>query len=396
MTLWDKGDDLDREVSAFTVGDDPVLDRELLPYDCRASVVHVRVLERAGVLASDEAAALCAALEELEAEAERGELTIRPEDEDGHTTIERRLTERLGDTGKKVHTARSRNDQVAVALRLYMKDGLDAVERAVERLAADLETRIGADGAIPMPGYTHLRRAMPSSIGMWLGAFAAALRDDTRLLAATRETLDQNPLGSGAGYGIPVFELDRAWAARSLGFARVQENPLYVQNSRGKFEASALAALVPIMADLHKLACDMILFGTDEFGFVRLPVALCTGSSIMPQKQNPDVLEIVRAAYHEVVAAESLIRGQAAGLGSGYHRDFQRTKRPLIEGFRVTRASLGVMRQVVVGVEIDAAACKRAMTPEIFATEKAYERVRSGTPFRDAYRQVADELRRNR
>ena len=271
MKLWDKGYDLNKEIEAYTVGDDPELDQALVPYDCLASMAHARVLEKAGVLTAEETQRLVAVLEELKAEAERGDFAIRREEEDCHSALEGRLTAKLGDLGKKIHTARSRNDQVAVALRLYVKDRLDGVAGLVDALVAALREQTDANGEIRLPGYSHMRKAMPSSISLWLGAFVESMGDNKKMLEAVRSLIDQNPLGSGAGYGIPVFELDREQSASELGFARVQRNPIYVQNSRGKFEATVVGMLVNVMADLDKLASDLILFTMDEFGFFLLP-----------------------------------------------------------------------------------------------------------------------------
>jgi argininosuccinate lyase len=392
MKLWNKGYDLHPEIEAYTAGDDVELDRVLVPYDCTASAVHARVLEHAGVLTQEETARLVETLSELKAEAERGEFTIRPDEEDGHTALENRLVAKLGDLGKKIHTARSRNDQVLTALRLYMKDRMDGVGSGIDALVAALESRIEKDGEVELPGYTHTRRAMPSSVALWAGSFVESLVDVKRTVGAARELIDQSPLGTGAGYGIPILEIDRELAARELGFARVQQNPLYVQNSRPKFEATVVSALVDVMADLNKLASDLILFTAEEFGFFSLPRELCTGSSIMPHKLNPDALEMLRARYHEVLAHEFHIRSTAGNLISGYHRDFQCTKRPLMRSFTVTAASLSVVRVVVVGLAVDREACAHACTDDVRATERVYALVREGTPFRDAYRQIADEL----
>jgi argininosuccinate lyase len=392
MKLWDKGHGRNEEIERYTVGDDPRLDLALVPYDCTASMVHARVLQRAGVLTREEAERLVAALGDLKAAAARGDFRIRPEEEDGHTALENRLVERLGDLGKKIHAARSRNDQVATALRLWMKDRLDAVSGLVERFVAALGRRIDEHGDVSMPGYSHMRKAMPSSVALWLGAFVESMQDNQRGIGAARALVDQNPLGTGAGYGIPVLEIDREFSARELGFARVQQNPLYVQNSRGKFEAVVVGALVNVMADLNKLAADLILFTMDEFRFFTLPREICTGSSIMPQKLNPDPLEVLRARYHEVLAHEFRIRSTTADLVSGYHRDFQCTKKPLIESFDVVERSLEVMEYVVERLGVNREACERACTDEIYATERVHELVRQGVPFRDAYRQVASEL----
>jgi argininosuccinate lyase len=243
-----------------------------------------------------------------------------------------------------------------------------------------------------MPGYTHTRKAMPSSLALWLGAFQESMEDNKKMLAAVRSLINQNPLGSGAGFGIPVLEIDRELTAKELGFDKVQENPLYVQNSRGKFEAGVVFALVNVMADLNKMAADLILFTMDEFGFFSLPKEICTGSSIMPHKLNPDVLEIMRAGYHDVLANEQGIRGIVSNLISGYHRDFQRTKKPLMESFDITERSLKIMVHVMGKLKVERSACEKACTEELLATREVYELVKKGIPFRDAYKQVAEEL----
>jgi argininosuccinate lyase len=392
MKLWNKGWDLDGEIERYTVGDDPELDRALVPYDCVASMVHARVLEKAGVLTGDEVVRLVGALESLKASAEAGEFKILREEEDCHTALENRLVAELGDLGKKIHTARSRNDQVLGALRLYMKERLSSVGGLIDDLVMAMGRRIQSVGEFPMPGYTHMRKAMPSSFSMWMGSFMESMEDNKVLLEAVQSLIDQNPLGSGAGYGIPVIDIDREFSARELGFAKVQINPLYVQSSRGKFEASVVAALVNIMVDLNKLSSDLILFTMEELKYFSLPREICTGSSIMPQKLNPDVLEIMRARYHEVLANEFLIRSMTANLPSGYNRDLQRTKKPLMESFTITESSLRIITHVTEKLEVNTEACERACTDEVFATQRVYELVKQGIPFRDAYRQVAAEL----
>lgn len=392
MRLWDKGHDLDAVIERYTVGDDPRLDLVLLPYDCEASIAHARVLEAAGVLTTDEADRLVEALETLRGRAEAGEIEIAVEEEDGHTAIENRLTEALGDLGKKIHTGRSRNDQVVAALRLYTRARLDEIRGLVGDLAAAARRRIDADGDVELPGYTHMRKAMPSSVGLWLGALAEGLDDDLVLLDAARSLIDRNPLGSAAGYGVPGLELDRELGARLLGFAGVQRNTLAVQNGRGKLEAAVVAALAAVMADLNRLASDLVVFTMPEFGFFALPRDLCTGSSIMPQKVNPDALELMRARAHEVTACEIAIRGIASNAVSGYHRDMQRTKKPLLESLDLTADSLVVARHVVDRLEIDREACARGMSDELYATQRVYELVRQGVPFRDAYRRIAASL----
>ena len=245
-----------------------------------------------------------------------------------------------------------------------------------------------------MPGYTHLRRAMPTTVGTWLGAFADGLSDDLTLLATARSLTDRSPLGTGAGYGVPVFELDRESTAKHAGFGTVIENPIHAQMTRGKVEAAVLHALTQIMLTLNRLATDLLLFSTTEFGFVRLPQALCTGSSIMPQKQNPDVLELIRAKYHVVRAEEAKVLSLVGNLMSGYQRDLGLTKEPLLTAFDETQSCLEMMTLVIESLGIDESACRAAMTGELHATEEAYRLVAEGMPFRDAYRKVGEKYAR--
>lgn len=392
MKLWDKGVELHPDVERFTVGDDPILDEALVVFDCRASAAHARMLAGIGLLTPDEALRLVAELEAIARESAAGTRILGPGDEDCHTALENRLVARCGDAGKRLHLGRSRNDQVLTALRLYELDRLGHIEQAVLALDRDLGAARAAFGLVPMPGYTHTRRAMPTTVGVWLGAFEAALADDLRLLRATRELLDQNPLGTAAGFGVPVFALDREQTTRELGFARTLENPLYAQHSRGKLEAVLLGLLSTIALDLNRLSTDLILFSAPEFGFVELPQALCTGSSIMPQKQNPDPLELVRASYHVIRGAEQTVMGIVGNQISGYHRDLQLTKGPVMAALARTADCLRITGLVVQKMRIDPEACARALDPAIYATERALRLVEQGVPFRDAYRQVAAAL----
>jgi argininosuccinate lyase len=391
MKLWDKGYRLNKEVERYTVQDDYVRDQALVRYDCLASIAHAGALRKAGVLTETERRKLVRELRRVAALDSEGKFHIKPEDEDGHTAVEKHLVAALGDLGKKIHTARSRNDQVVTAIRLYARDRLRCVEQMIEELATVLRQKARDHAAVPMPGYTHARKAMPSSFAAWLEAFAESMDDNKVLVRAALKLLDQNPLGTGAGYGIPVFRIDRRQTARELGFRRVQKSALYVQNSRGKLEAAAVSALTNVMLDINKISTDLILFSMDEFGFVRLPRDLCTGSSIMPQKLNPDILEMARAQYHQVIANEFLIKGVLANLMSGYNRDLQLTKKPLMESFRIVSESLPIVTKVIGLMEINAENCRKACTPEIYATEEAYNLVKGGMPFRDAYRKVAEK-----
>jgi argininosuccinate lyase len=388
MRLWDKGAPLDEAILRFTVGNDHVLDQELVLYDCMASKAHAAMLEKIGVLTAQEAAQLRACLDEIVALSGQGAFPITREDEDCHTAIENHLVKKCGEAGKKIHTARSRNDQVLTALRLYEKAQLREILGLVQELKAVLHGSAQAYASVPMPGYTHMRKATPTTVGMWLSSFADALDDDASLLGSALAIVDQSPLGTGPGYGIPVIPIDREMTAKEMGFARMQQNPIYAQMSRGKFEAMILAALAQAMLTLNKLATDLALFSMAEFGFVRLPDAFCTGSSAMPQKRNPDVLELVRGKYGVVVGAEQTVRAVCANLMSGFNRDMQLTKEPLFAGVETTKACLAIMALVVKGIAIDEARCKAAMTPELYATQEAYELVLQGVPFREAYRRV--------
>jgi argininosuccinate lyase len=347
------------------------------------------MLGEIGVLAADEVESLSRGLAEIEDLHLRGEFEIRPEQEDCHTAIEEWLTNGLGDVGKKIHLGRSRNDQVLAAMRLFEKDLLGDVREGVEGLREALDAAAGRFREIELPGYTHMRRAMPTDAGTWLGAFRDGLGDDLALIDAVAGLVDRSPLGTGAGYGIPVFDLDTELTAREAGFAGVLDNPIHAQMTRGKLEGSLLHALAQVMLTLNRLASDLILFSTTEFGFVTLPQALTTGSSIMPQKMNPDVLELVRAKYHVVRAAETQVMGLVGNLMSGYQRDLGLTKEPVIAAFDTTLDCLRMMHGIVTDFVMDPDACRAAMTDEIHATADAYRLVEEGMPFRDAYREVA-------
>ena len=388
MTLWDKGGEADARLARFTVGDDLALDRRLLRYDCRASLAHAQMLAAIGVLDAAELAGIAAALAEIERLDADGSFPFAPDDEDCHSAIERHLTERLGDAGRKIHTGRSRNDQLLTALRLYEKDALAALARDAAALALALGEAIERFGAIELPGYTHTRKAMPTTVRTWLGCFAAALGEDVEELRHAAKRIDRSPLGTAAGFGVPLLPVDRAMTARALGFAGIIDNPIHAQHGRGKLEAGILHCCTQVLYDLNRLAADLILFSLPELGYVVLPERLCTGSSIMPHKRNPDALELVRAHYHAVVADEAKIKSIAASLPSGYSRDLQLTKAPLFAGIDATAACLAAMRIVVEGLAIDAAACRAGLTDELYATHRAYALVAQGVPFREAYRIV--------
>jgi argininosuccinate lyase len=376
----------DAEVARFLAGDDVVLDRELFPFDIRATKAHAKGLGRIGLLTAAEVAAMAAELDALDLAFRDGSFVLDDRYEDGHSAIESHLTAKLGETGKRVHTGRSRNDQVQVALRLYLQDRLDQVGRASLAIAEVSLTRAEGDRDTPMPGYTHLQRAVPSSIGLWLGGFAEAFVDDASFAASTRDWLATCPLGTGAGYGVNL-PLDRVGVARELELPRLQWNPMYVQNSRGKFELAALGSLVQSLLDVRRLAWDLSLYTSAEFAFVELPKAYTTGSSLMPNKKNPDVIELLRAAAAVALGAQTEIAA-ILSLPSGYHRDLQGTKGPLLRAMRHGLRALALVARLLRDLAFDHARMRAAITPEMFATDRALDLARAGTPFRDAYRAV--------
>ena len=340
--LWDKGYAVDKEVEAFTTGDDYLLDRELVEADCVASAAHARMLAKIGILSSEEADQLAAELRAIAADSRSGAFTVQPADEDCHTAIENRLTARLGDLGKKVHTARSRNDQVIAATRVYAREKLLDLVGDTLNLCATLRAFAEQHQGVPMIGRTHTQVAMPSSVGLWAGAWLESLLDDLRLLEAAYEMNDQCPLGSAASYGVPLA-IDRQYTSDLLGFAKLQNNVLYANNSRGKIESVILGACAQIAIDLSRCAQDLINFSLPEFGYFVIPKELCTGSSIMPQKRNPCGIELIRARTSTILACYNQILNILKGLPSGYNRDFQETKRPFVEGLRLTSACVRVM-----------------------------------------------------
>jgi argininosuccinate lyase len=390
--LWKTGDGgpVDEAIMQFLAGEDIVLDRELFPFDIRATAAHVRGLARIGILDEGESTRLTSLLDELLDDFADGRFVLDERFEDGHSAIEMFLTERSGDLGAKVHTGRSRNDQVAVATRLYLKDRLRQLVELDGRIAVACLQKAEQHADLPMPGYTHLQRAVPSSIGLWMGAFAEAFTDDLSLALNALEVLDCSPLGSAAGYGVNL-PLDRDGVARELGFSRLQVNPMYAQNSRGKFELLALQAAAHALQDVRRLAWDLSLFTTSEFNFVVLPEAYITGSSIMPNKANPDVVELLRGRAAAVEAAMVEIQSLLS-LPSGYQRDLQMTKAPLLRGLAAALQALAIVPALVDGLGFRAEAMREAISVEMFATDLALEQAARGVPFRTAYLAAKREL----
>lgn len=390
--LWDKGAPLDELVHRFTVGDDPHWDLRLVPFDCVASAAHARTLHRAGLLSTDDLRALLSGLREIVAAANAGNFAITPEQEDCHTAIEAFLTERCGDAGMRIHTGRSRNDQVAAAMRLYMRACAFEWLELLRNLARTACGRIAADGATPMPGYTHMQPAMPSSVGQWLHALVEATIEQLDATFDLLRRLDSCPLGSGAGFGVPL-PLDREYTAQLLGFARAQRNAIDVQNSRGRLERYFARVASDVGAMLEKFAWDGILFSSGDRPFISLPEALTTGSSIMPQKRNPDVLELMRARAGRLRSRVVEIEWVAGKLPSSYHRDLQLTKEPVLRTADDARDLMLVAAHIVKELRVNVENCRAGMTPELFATQAAYDLVRGGMPFREAYRAIGQRLR---
>jgi argininosuccinate lyase len=391
MKLWEKQSSmLNKKIEKYTVGDDYLLDQKLVKYDCCASIAHAKMLQKIGILTTLECTKLTNTLQEIITLDSTGKFVIQQEEEDCHTAIENFLVNKLGDIGKKIHTARSRNDQVQTALRLYAKGEITAILTLIDMLITALEQIKDKYGMVEWPGFTHMRKAMPSSVGLWVDAFCESMDDNKALLLNIYQLIDQSPLGTGAGYGVPI-DIDRKFTAQLLDFHKIQNNPLYVQNSRGKFEATILHGLSQIMLDLNKMASDLLLWSMPEFGFVRLPPELCTGSSMMPHKQNPDVLELIRASYHQMAAYEYEVKNIIGNLISGYNRDFQLTKKPMIKGFELTKETLDIITLVLSRLEVDKEKCKKAMTDELYATENMYNLVKHGVPFRTAYKETSQK-----
>lgn len=390
--LWHSGTDhdADERIMAFLAGEDVTLDQELFLFDVRATQAHVNGLARIGVLSDNDAQQLVQWLNDLAEEFRRGDFVLDSRFEDGHSAIEHYLSERSESLGGKVHTGRSRNDQVQVAVRLYLKDALARMSDQIAGIAETCLDRASQDQDVAMPGYTHLQTAVPSSVGMWMAGFAEAFVDDLEFANAVAGLLDCSPLGTAAGYGVNL-PLDRDGVSEELGFARTQINPVNVQNSRGKFEAMALQAAGHALRDVQRLAWDLSLFTTAEFGFVTLPEKFTTGSSIMPNKKNPDVVELLRARVAVVDAAVHEIQSTLS-LPSGYHRDLQFTKAPLIRGIRATLQALAIVPDLIAGMKFDEARMTAAMSADIFATDTAVEMAVEGVPFREAYRRTKQQI----
>jgi argininosuccinate lyase len=390
--LWDKGEPLDEEILRYTAGEDHALDNRLVPYDVRASIAHARMLADKELISADSVRAIEKGLESIAQAHARGEWRITLAEEDVHTALEQRLTAIDAVAGASLHLGRSRNDQVLAALRLYLKDVCNDLASGALAVAEALDELAQREKDTPLPGYTHLQPAMPSSVELWAGGYATEIRDDAAGLAAARRRFDRNPLGSAAGYGVPVLPIDREHTREMLGFAEVHEPVTAVQLSRGKAEAQLAFEIHLLMQDTGRLAADLILFCSQEFSYVALPVSMTTGSSIMPQKRNPDVFELIRA--HSATSLGALVEVLAvpAKLTSGYHRDLQLIKAPLFRAVDLATHTLAIIAHAL--PEVSFIEENIRMEQQLYATQDAFQLVMDeGVPFREAYKRIGARFR---
>lgn len=381
---------MDPFLETFSIGDDTRLDGQLFKYELAASQAHARMLHHIGILSEQEYQSLNKEMRHYY-QKYGDSIPLEPGEEDIHSKLEALLISALGDTGKKLHTGRSRNDQVLVVTRLFAKEQL---LRLAGQLLAYLEewlSFISREGQKPLPGYTHTKQAMLVTAGFWADAWIESGLDTLRQLRLTWDLLDQNPLGSGSGFGVPLA-LDREMTSRELGFSRVQFNAMYAQNSRGRMEALCIDSCWAVMHDLSRVAADLLMYNMDELLFVETDSTVTTGSSIMPQKRNLDIMELIRARSHRVLGHSQAVRGMLTGLISGYNRDLQETKQALFDSFALTCDSLQAARIVISRIRIDEDAVNHSLTPGIFATDIAFQAVAEGMPFRDAYRKAAQDI----
>jgi argininosuccinate lyase len=391
--LWAKGENLDQQVHAFTVGDDYLTDLNFLTHDCFGSAAHAVMLSEVGLLSTEDKDSILKTLSEIFKSSEKGDFKISPEQEDSHTAIEAYLTDKLGEAGKRIHVGRSRNDQVLTNARLFVRSETLAIVSAICKLAETISKRSKELFDVPMPGYTHLQRAMPSSVGMWLQAFLENSLDLLRNGIANLSLLDRSPLGAGAGFGVSL-PLNRERSAELLGFSTVQRSPIDAQNSRGREELRLLRLISDLGVMIEKFSWDLQLGVMEESNFFKLPLEFTTGSSIMPQKRNPDVLELLRARAGSFRGAEDELRWITGKLPSNYHRDFQLTKPPLVRATVSAKESIAVLNSVVKGFTVNEEILEKSMSAELYATYDAFRLVKDGKPFRDAYRETADKTQK--
>ena len=391
--IWQTNDNLHPLVESYTVGEDYILDQQLIPYDIKASLAHAEMLFKIKILSSADLDKAKKGLNEILDLWEKGKFIIKLEQEDGHTAIEQFLTKKYGDVGKKIHTARSRNDQALVMIRLFIRDNLGKLEKLQKKLIQIFDKKIKENKDIGMPGYTHTQKAMPTTVDTWLDSYLSALKDFDIFLKDAENLINQNPLGSASGFGIENFKIDKTITTKLLKFKKVQKNPMYCGFSRGYFENIVLQALTQPMIIFGRFASDAILFTTKEFNFFSLPDNFVTGSSIMPQKKNYDLFEVMRANTKVFIAQQNQIQEIIISLGSGYHRDLQLTKKPLIQAINLCVDSFELMCEVIKNLKINKKILTQAMTPDIYATNKIYELVKQGKSFREAYIEIKSYLK---
>ena len=391
MKLWEKGFTTDKKIDIFTVGSDRELDLVIAKYDVIASKAHAKMLEKIGLLTISETESLVNELENIGKIIEEGNFVIEDDFEDVHSKIEVLLTEKLGDTGKKIHMARSRNDQVLVAIHLYLKDELSEIKGLSKELFDVLMELAETHKKVLLPGYTHLQIAMPSSFGLWFSAFAESLIDDLHFVNAAFKVVDQNPLGSAAGYG-SSFPIDRDFTTAEMGFASLKYNVVAAQMSRGKAEKSTAFALSSVASTLAKMAMDICLYMSQNFGFISFPVELTTGSSIMPHKKNPDVFELIRGKCNKIQAVPNQLSLLTTNLPSGYHRELQLTKEIIVPAIQELKSCLEMMMFSIKSIQVKPNILDDKKYDYLFSVDTLNDLVLSGVPFRDAYKQIGQQI----
>ena len=394
MKLWDKGIPTDQKIDLFTVGNDRELDIILSRYDVLASKAHAKMLGKIGLLSSEEESDMVAALNDIDGEINAGKFTIENEFEDMHSKIEFILTEKLGDTGKKIHTARSRNDQILVALQLYLKTEIGTIKSMCSELFDLLISLAKKHQSDLLPGYTHMQIAMPSSFGLWFSAYAESMIDDVYMLNAALKVADQNPLGSAAGYG-SSFPIDRQLTTEVLEFEDQKYNVIAAQMGRGKVEKITAFALASLAGTLSKQAMDICLYAGQNFNFVSFPDEVSTGSSIMPHKKNPDVFELIRAKCNKIQALPAQISMITTNLPSGYHRDFQLIKELIVPAIQEVKSCIEMSTSTLSKIVVNTSVLDDPIYDHLFSVERLNELVLQGIPFRDAYKQVGEEIKNN-
>lgn len=391
--LWQKDFEINSEIERFTIGRDREMDLMLAPYDAMGSMAHIIMLESIGLLEKEELTPLLSELRAIYNDAVEGRFEIEEGIEDVHSEVELLLTRRLGDMGKKIHSGRSRNDQVLVDLKLFARHEIEEVVQLVEQLFNELQSRSEELKDVLLPGYTHLQTAMPSSFGLWFGAYAESLVDDVTMLRAAYQTVNRNPLGSAAGYG-SSFPLNRTMTTRLLGFASMDYNVVYAQMSRGKMERTVAMALSSVTATISKMAFDACLYNSQNFGFIKLPKECTTGSSIMPHKKNPDVFELIRAKCNRLQALPMELMAVTNNLPSGYFRDYQLTKEQFLPAFAEIKDCLQMATYIISKMEVRRDILDDGLYDPIFSVEEVNRLAASGVPFRDAYKRVGMEIER--